>query len=183
MKLIHGLSCVAIVSSLGINSGAAVARATEQASNSTSPVRSESVLIAGLFDDIQEAIGTVEQGRQILDTVTTIVDQENQRREQEAAREAAIEQERLEAERRRQYFESLSPEQRQAYIEEQRARQAQQDQAAMFLIEMLFGGSGSTQEEGGRSFTCSQGTDPNGGDLLYQVYVQAGESPPDSSCQ
>ena len=42
----------------------------------------------------------------------------------------SIEQQRLEAERRQKYFESLSPEEQQAYIQEQRAMQARRDQAA-----------------------------------------------------
>jgi hypothetical protein len=73
--------------------------------------------------------------------------QELERRQQalEAARQAATERQRLEAERRRQYFESLSPEQKQAYIAEQKARQAQREQVANLFVlwvgTMLLSGS------------------------------------------
>ena len=186
MKLIHGLSSVALVSCLSANSGDAVARAIEQSSNPISPVQIESVLIAGFFDDLGEAVQTIRQGAQVVNSVNSFLEQENRRRELEAAREAASEQERLEAERRQQYFESLSPEERQAYIEEQRAREeAQGERAALLfrlMLPLMFGGSGSNQEDNGRYVTCSSGTDPNGGDQVYQVYVRAGESPPSSSC-
>lgn len=182
MKLIHGLSSVALVSCLSATSGIAVAETTEQVPNPISPVQIEPVLIAGFFDDIQDAVRTIQQVDQVVDSVNSVVEQEDSRRELEAAREAAREQERLEAERRQQYFESLSPEQQEAYLAEQ---QAIEEQRALLLLElgsMMFGGSGSTPQGDGRHMTCSSGTDPNGGALLYQVYVPAGESPPDSTC-
>lgn len=54
-----------------------------------------------------------------------------------AARQAATEQQRIEADRRRQYFESLSPEQKQAYIAEQRAQQQRANEVAAKLFMMV----------------------------------------------
>jgi hypothetical protein len=67
MKLIHSLSGVVIVFSLGVNSGAAVARVTEQVSNSVSPSQTEPVLIADFFRDLQNAIETIEDVDQTID--------------------------------------------------------------------------------------------------------------------
>lgn len=150
MKFIWGLSGVAIVSCLSLNSGVAMGKATEQVSNPTSPSRAEPVMIADFFRIFQDAVQTIQQVDQAIDLVDSVIQQENRRQELEAARQAATEQDRLEAERRQQYFESLSPEQQQAYIEEQRAMQAQRDQAAnLFLLgvmSLMFGGSSSESE-------------------------------------
>lgn len=159
MKWICSLSGAALVSFLTANLGITVASATEQASNSISSAQVESVLIAGFFDGIQRAVQTIQQVDQVVDSVNSLVEQENRRRELEAAREAASEQERLEAERRQQYFESLSPEEQQAYIAEQQAMQARRDQAATLFIlglgAMMFGSSsGDSGAEGSASDIC-----------------------------
>ncbi|MBW4510892.1 MAG: hypothetical protein KME64_30905 [Scytonematopsis contorta HA4267-MV1] len=70
-----------------------------------------------------------EQRRQLI---------EQKRLELEAARQAATEQQRLEAERRRQYFESLSPEEKKIYINEQEVKKSRADGAAGLLLLMLF---------------------------------------------
>jgi len=161
MKFIRGLSSVALLSCLSVHSGAAVAKVTEEVSNSTSLSQAEPVLMANIFRRIQETVETmqqveqaVEQVEQAVDLVNSVVQQENRRQELEAAREAATERERLEAERRQQYFESLSPEERQAYIEEQRAMQAQREtEANLFLLmlgAMVFGGSDAGQQDDDR---------------------------------
>lgn len=176
MKFIHNLSGVALVSCLCANSGSAIARAMEQASNPLSPVQMEPVLVAGFFDDIEDAVQTIQQVDQVVDSVNSLVEQENRRRELEAAREAANEQERLEAERRQRYFESLSPEEQQAYIEEQQAMQAQRDQAAnlfmLMVFSSMFGGSSSepepvqSQYEDIPDSVCGYNYD-DGGNLVY----------------
>lgn len=146
MKFIRGLSSVTLVSCLSISSGAAVAQVTEQVSNPTSPGQTEPMIIANPLRGIQDAVRTIQQVDQTVDLVTSVIEQEKRRQELEAARQAATEQERLEAERRQRYFESLSPEERQAYIEEQQA-QAQSDGAAAILVPAallwLFAGSSS----------------------------------------
>ena len=64
---------------------------------------------------------------------------QQQIQEQEADRQAAAERQRLEAERERQYFESLTPEQQQAYMAERRARQAAQAEMMTELFILLIG--------------------------------------------
>jgi hypothetical protein len=117
-----------------------VAKVTEQVSNPTSFAQTEPVIIANPFRTIRETIRTVDQVNQIRL-------REQRRQELEAAQRQATEQERLEAERRRQYFESLSPEEKKAYLAQQQAMQAKRDQAAtIFLLgvgSLLLGGSSS----------------------------------------
>ncbi|MEH2119492.1 hypothetical protein [Nostoc sp.] len=78
--------------------------------------------------------------------------EERKRRQEElqAARKAATERQIQEAERRRQYFESLSPEQKQAYIKQQQAIKKKQAEANLFMLglfaEFLNGGSGSSSQ-------------------------------------
>lgn len=141
MRYVHGLLSVALVSSLSINSGVAMGRGIEQVPNPNSSDQTEPLIMADFFRDIRRVIQTVDQVNQIRL-------QEQRRQELEAARQAATEQQRLEAERRRQYFESLSPEQKETFLAEQRARQAEQaDRAAALLLMMLsIGGSGSTEQ-------------------------------------
>ncbi|HIK17682.1 MAG TPA: hypothetical protein IGS53_20660 [Leptolyngbyaceae cyanobacterium M33_DOE_097] len=107
---------------------------------------------------------------------------ERRQRELEAAKKAATEEQRLEAEQLRQHFESLSPEAKKAYLDEQQAQRAQANKtAALFLLMLFAGGSGSNQQEGGRSVTCWE-YGPDGSNRPYQVYVKAGERPPSSNC-
>lgn len=80
---------------------------------------------------------------------------EQRQKELEAARQSATEQQRLEAERRRQYFESLSPEAQKAYLAEQQAQRAQANKAASLFLMMLFaGGSGSSQQNDSQIPPC-----------------------------
>jgi hypothetical protein len=63
--------------------------------------------------------------------------QARQQEELAAARRAATEEQRLEADRRRRYFDSLSPADQATYLAEQRAlaeQQAQRDTAALLLL-------------------------------------------------
>ena len=133
MKFIRRLSSITLVSCLCVSSGAAMAKVTEQVSNPTSSAPTEPVIIANPLRRIQDAVRTIREVDQTVDSVTSLIEQQNRRRELEAARKAATERERLEAERRQRYFESLSPEEQQAYIEEQRA-QSQSDRAAAILV-------------------------------------------------
>lgn len=150
MKFLCAFSSVAIVCSLGVNSGAALARSTEQASTPISSGQAEPILMADFFGGLGDALETIGEVRQTIEVIDTVIDQENERREQEAAEQAAAEQARLEAERRQQYFESLSPEERQAFLEEeQRARQAQSDREAALWLgigALMLGGSSSEPE-------------------------------------
>ncbi|MGB7439861.1 MAG: hypothetical protein WA919_02240 [Coleofasciculaceae cyanobacterium] len=81
-------------------------------------------------------------------------EEERQRRQAqlEAARQAATEREIQEAEIRRQYFESLSPEQKQAYIEQQQAQREKEAAAQLLLLglfaEYMISGSGESGSQG-----------------------------------
>lgn len=124
MKYIRGLSSVALVSFLSINSGVAMSKVPEQVPQQTSSTQTQPMIIANPFGIIRDVIRTGGQLNQIRL-------QEQRRQEQEAAKREAAEQRRLEAERQQRYFESLSPEQQQAYLAEQKQRELQK--AALFL--------------------------------------------------
>ncbi|NJL21687.1 MAG: hypothetical protein HC895_14085 [Leptolyngbyaceae cyanobacterium SM1_3_5] len=163
IKWMGTLSSVAIVSCLNISPGLAMVEAARQAATPTPSRQTEPLIMAGLFGDI---LTTIEEATDIVDTVTgtvntvtTIIEQENRRQELEEARRAASERDRLEAERRQQYFESLSPEEQQAYIAQQQQMQAQRDEAAsLFLLglaALMFGGaSGEPATDGSANDIC-----------------------------
>ena len=74
---------------------------------------------------------------------------EMKRRQEEyaAARRAATQRQLQEAERRRQYFQSLSPEQKQAYLKQQQALRQKQAEAGLFLLGLIFAGGGSSSQQ------------------------------------
>ncbi|MBD2090625.1 hypothetical protein H6F67_12250 [Microcoleus sp. FACHB-1515] len=162
IKWVGTLSSVAIVSCLNVYPSLAMIEAAGQAATPTPPRQTEPLMMAGLFGDI---LNTIEDAADIVNTVTgtvntvtTIVEQENRRQELEEARRAASERDRLEAERRQQYFESLSPEEQQAYIAQQQAMQAQRDEAAsLFLLgvaALMFGGSSGAATDESANDIC-----------------------------
>jgi hypothetical protein len=81
--------------------------------------------------------------------------QEEAQKEYEIAKQKATEQQRLDAERRQQYFESLSPQDQKVYLARQRAKKQEADAAAgLFLLKMFAigaamsdGNSGSSQSD------------------------------------
>lgn len=81
---------------------------------------------------------------------------ERRQKELEAARRAATEEQRLEAERRRQYFENLSPEDKKAYLAEQEAQRVRSNKAAALFLLMLMnaGGAGSSQQDNSQKIEC-----------------------------
>ncbi|HEY9814147.1 MAG TPA: hypothetical protein V6D31_11545, partial [Candidatus Sericytochromatia bacterium] len=93
MKCVHGLSSVALVSFLSINSGVAMSKVPEQVLNPTSSAQTQPMIIANPLRIIRDGIRTVDQINQIRL-------REQRRQEQEAAQRQAAEQRRLEAERR-----------------------------------------------------------------------------------
>jgi hypothetical protein len=153
MKLLGNLSIVASLSLLNAFPCLAVSQADSRLSTQSSSRHSETVTVAGFFDNINDAIETIDR---VVDTVDRIeererADQERQERleaerqrqeELEAARREATEQQQLEAEQRRQYFESLSPEEQEAYLAEQRAMQQAQVNAATALFLLLISSDG-----------------------------------------
>ncbi|NJL47628.1 MAG: hypothetical protein HC929_09265 [Leptolyngbyaceae cyanobacterium SM2_5_2] len=154
-----GLPSLTLVSLLGLTPSLAVAQLTTQ----TVSDQPEEVIIANIFRDIDR---TIQDGRRTIDDATDLVDtitrpfeeraaaqraeEERQLRELERIRlqeerEAAV---RVAAEQRRQYFESLTPEQQQAYVAEQERLQQQQiDMISQFFLEALV--SSSTQPDRG----------------------------------
>jgi hypothetical protein len=165
MRRVHGLLSIALASFLSINSGVAMGRGIEQVPNPTSSDQTEPMIMADFFRDIQRTIQTIDQVNQIRL-------REERRQELEAARQAATEQQRLETERRRQYFESLSPEQKEAFLAEQRARREQADQSAALFLMMLFQGSSDSASgsEDGRTSTyrCVAYFEPSINDWRYE---------------
>lgn len=90
MKFIRGLSSITLVSYLSVNSGAAVAKVTEQVSNPTSSAQTEPVIIADLFRTIRDGVQTIDQVNQIR--LREQRRQEVERRRQELENQKAGEQ-------------------------------------------------------------------------------------------
>ncbi len=157
-----GIPCLALASLLG----AAPCLAAVQPSDQFVTHQSEPVMVANLGNlnrdvnraaqDVERQLQRQQRDRERQEREATRARErqqqeaarERQRQEQEAARQAAAEQRRLAAERERQYFESLSPEQQQAYLTEKRAREAAQIEAAASVLMFLFssGDGGSAPE-------------------------------------
>ncbi|MEL6986814.1 MAG: hypothetical protein AAFY63_00020 [Cyanobacteria bacterium J06643_13] len=134
---------------------------------------SSAILLAGFGDFVKGAGNVIKDGTEaVRDVDSTIQDmedrnlqqrereqalQERQRREEElvAARKAATERQIQEAERRRQYFDSLSPEEKQAYINQQQAVRKQQAEANLLMLglfaDFLIGGSSDSGNSGSQS--------------------------------
>lgn len=141
--------------------------------NTSYSQNSPTILLAGFGNFIKDASDVVKDGtdavRDVDDTIQDMEDrdieqrereqalQERQRREEELteARRAATERQIQEAERRRQYFDSLSPEEKQAYIDQQQAVRKQQAEADLLMLglfaDFLIGGSGDSGNSGGQS--------------------------------
>lgn len=138
---------------------------------------------AGFFDSINKGIRTFERGSKVIE------DQEDRRlqrqirreREEERKREleeyrqarlAATEAQRAEADRRRAVFESLSDEEKAAYIERQQQLKKQQNDRAAALMLLFFGAalsggssSGGTAQGGS---SCGAHLTPDECDLKIQ---------------
>jgi hypothetical protein len=151
MIRVRSWSSIALVSILTLNSGAALSKGIENTPISDVSVQTEPVKMANIFRTIQRINQTANQERLREERRQQA---EEWKRQREIARKEALEKRRLEAERRRQYFESLSPEQQQAYIEKQQAEQARRVEAAasLFTIMRSLSNSSSNQQDDGR--TC-----------------------------
>ncbi|TVP65881.1 MAG: hypothetical protein EA342_13315 [Leptolyngbya sp. LCM1.Bin17] len=133
LSLALGLPALALASLLGPTPTLAATQAV------TDPA--EPVMVANLGNILRDVNRGAQQVQQEIQRQQREQERrereaarQRQRQEQEAARQAATERRRLEAERQRQYFESLTPEQQQAYLAEQRARQAAQAEAAARIM-------------------------------------------------
>lgn len=142
MKCLVALSSLALVSlsniSLCLAANQASSRSSEQSlSNQSLSSATETTQVAQ-FGGIGGVLRTIDQGLDIKEQEQRR-QEDRERREQlekerrerveelAALRRAASELQLREVERRLQYFESLSPEQKQAYIAEQRAQQKRKD--------------------------------------------------------
>lgn len=67
MKLICGLSSIALLSYLSVNSAVAAVKVTKQVSNPISPVQAESVMITDLFRPLQDTVPMISQVDQLID--------------------------------------------------------------------------------------------------------------------
>lgn len=194
MECFRGLSGVALVSFLSFQPGVAMSKVVEQVPNPTQSTQTIAVDPLRIIEREQRRLEReqrkrereerAERQRQERERRRLERQQELERRQREleAAKKVATEEQRLEAARRRQHFESLSPEAKKAYLAEQEAQRVQANKAAALFLLMLFaGGSGTNQQEGGRYVTCWEyGAD--GSNRPFQVYVKAGERPPSSNC-
>jgi len=182
MKCVRGLSSFALMSFLSVQPGVAMSKVAEQAPNPTLSTQTQPMIIANPFGILRDTVRTVKQVDQIRVREQRRQEAERRRQEREVARQEAIEQQRLKAEQQRQYFESLSPEQKQAYVAEQRARQ---EQTARLLL-MFFGamsgnGAGSDQQDGGGSVSCLDGFDSNGSPI-YRMHPRGSSRSSGSNC-
>lgn len=154
MKLIISLSSIALVSLSSVAPCLAANQVRSRSSNQSLPNAAKTTQMAQ-FGGLGGVLRTIDQGLDINEQEKRR-QEERARREQlekerqerveaqkqrevelAAARQAATEQQRIEADRRRQYFESLSPEQKQAYIAEQRAQQQRANEVAAKLFMMV----------------------------------------------
>ena len=123
----------------------------------------EKYRIAGFFDDIKDTVDDVTDTVEDVDETKHGIRERNQeieerkareeerkraQEEYEAARKAALEREIQEAEKRRAYFESLSPEEKQAYINQQHEARQKEQEAQLFMLgiaaDLLFSGGGNS---------------------------------------
>ena len=136
MKHIRGLSGVALVSFLSVNSGVAMGKGVEQVPNPALSTQTQPVIIAQFNPNRNPSELTIEPGRRSPEQMKILMEyydglrrsgqtlpepewiQQERIREDERRRQEATEQQRLEAERRPQNFESLSPQEKEADLTE-----------------------------------------------------------------
>lgn len=93
MKLIHVLSSIALVPCLiSANSGISVAKVTEQVSNPTSLSQTESVIMAGFFDILQDAVQTIESVDGAIDLLDQVIQQDTEPSQENQQVDAQFEQ-------------------------------------------------------------------------------------------
>lgn len=150
LSLQISLPSLVLASLLGTAPSLAVTQDAEQVVSDWS----EPVLTAGFFDVLEDINNVVQDAEVVLQQqrrqqVRQQQESEAQHRQQERDSITATQdaQRQLEAQREREYFESLNPEQQQAYIEEKQRQEAAQIEAATTFMLWLFstdGGSGTS---------------------------------------
>ena len=114
--------------------------------------KSQEIVVAGLFRRFKRLINDADGIHYKIDRMRRREERRRRRREMrirrkelrkemkrrrkqlEAARKAATERQIQEAQRRRRYFDSLSPEQKQAYIKQQQQLRQRQTAAQLFML-------------------------------------------------
>lgn len=131
--------------------------------------KSEEIVVAGFFRPFKTLINDADSIHYRIDRMRRREERRRRRREirrrrkelrkemrrrrkqLEAARKAATERQIQEAQRRRRYFDSLSPEQKQAYIKQQQQLRQRQTAAQLFMLGLftnfLVNGNGSSSRQ------------------------------------
>lgn len=151
----QGLGLASLIAIAGLFNMAPSLAATPTAADP-----SETMMVAGLFDTLDNVINTVERGLNVINSFEAMAQAQ---REEEARQLRELEAIRVQDERdqaaaaaaqqRLQYWESLTPEEKEAYIAEQRERE--QDQADAVATLLLIGLFGAGSDEGSHSDTRS----------------------------
>ena len=103
---------------------------------------SNEVLVAGILEDLGNELGNAV-GNEVKKTIGIESPAEKRRREYREQQEQRQQEIQARREREQEYFNSLSPEEQQAYIQKKREREAAQAEALMNFAGFMFGGSGN----------------------------------------
>ena len=117
------------------------ASALQTSKNHDRQFNSSKVLVAGILDDIGNELGDAV-GNEVKKTLGIESPAEKRRREYREQQEQRQREIQARKEREQEYFNSLSPEEQQAYIQKKREREAAQAEALMNFAGFVFGGSG-----------------------------------------
>lgn len=133
------------------------ASALQTSKNYDRQSNSNKVLVAGILDDLGDELGNAV-GNEVKKTLGIESPAEKRRREYQEQQEQRQREIQARREREQEYFNSLSPEEQQAYLQKKREREAAQAEALMDFAGFMFGGS-----SGGSSSDVAPGC--NGIDL------------------
>lgn len=121
---------------------------------------SNSIIVAGLFDNIRKITDTVERIDRTRDNIEQRNVQRRRLQERQAREEEKKRQQALEAERRRQYFESLSPEEQKAYLQKQQELRQRQAELMLNVFGALMSGDGGQSQGSSQQETWYYETTP-----------------------
>lgn len=125
--------------------------------------RSPGIEIAGFFDELKDSVdnatdtvedvdqtrrGVEERDLEMQERKAQQEDRKRAQEESEAARRHSTERQHQEADRRIQYFQSLSPEEQEAYIDKQLALEQQQEEASIIFLDAVLGGQSTSDGSG-----------------------------------
>lgn len=177
MKSVFTSFSIAVFSLVNISPSIATITSRNQVSNSPKSIQAElkTIKIAqfgGVFNTIKKGQDVIERQRRMEESQLRreearerreeaeqrrqerLEAAKKRREEYEAAKKAATEKQRLEAERRREYYESLSPEEKKAYIAKQQEIQRQQWSVVGNLFRLYMESSSSESSSSTEDTTC-----------------------------